>query len=123
MAEDYTTIEARAFREHYSKLVDAITAHDLPVLGAHFFSCEIISKETMEMVGNAHCERAERVPKLMLAIMAALEAQPDKFESALKSLAENHVYAHLADKIRESYTRPINKPKLEGMFNIKKTIV
>ena len=42
MAGDYKTSEARAFREHYDKLVDSIQEPDLPVLGARFFSRHII---------------------------------------------------------------------------------
>jgi len=102
---DYSTPEARAFREHYVKLVDSVCEPDLPVFGSgsRFFSLEIISKETMEMVSNAHIhERAERVSKLFLVVMAALEVQPDMFESALEVFAEEHMYSQLAAMIRES---------------------
>ena len=104
MAEDYSTFEARAFREYYGKLVDSIQEPDLPVLGGYFFSHQIISKETMEMVGNVTTSRAVRASKLILAVMSHLDVQPDKFESALEVLAEEHVYAQFSSMIKESYT-------------------
>ena len=103
MAADYKTSEARACREHYAKLVDSIQEPDLPMLGAHFFSCEIISRGTMEMVGNVTTSRAVRASKLMLAVMAGLDIHPDKFERALDVLREEHVYAQFSSMIKESY--------------------
>ena len=105
MAADYRTSEARAFREHYDKLMDSIQEPDLPVLGARFFSRQIISKETMEMVGNTGTSRAVRASKLMLAVMAGLDIHPEKFESTLNVFREEHVdiYAQLSSMIKETY--------------------
>ena len=89
--QDFKTSAANAFREHYDKLVDSIQEADLPVLGARFFSQQIISTETMEMVGNVSTSRALRVSKLMLAVMAHLDVYPDKFESALDVFREEMV--------------------------------
>ncbi len=58
--QDFKTSAAKAFREHYDKLVKSIQEADLPVLGAQFFSRQIISTETMEMVGNMSTSRAFR---------------------------------------------------------------
>ena len=71
-AQDFKTSAVKAFREHYDKLVDFIQEADLPVLGARFFCRQIISRETLEMVGNVSTSRALRVSKLMLAVMAYL---------------------------------------------------
>ena len=100
---DYRTSEAKAFREHYAKLVDSIQEPDLPLLGAGFFSCHIISKQTMEMTGNATTSRANRASKLVLAVMAGLDIHPDKFESALDVFKEGHVYAQFSSMIKETY--------------------
>ena len=107
MAGDYNTSEARAFREHYDKLVDSIQEPDLPVLGARFFSRHIISKETMEMLGNVTTSRAVRASKLMLAVMAGLDIHPDKFESALGVFREEPVYAQFSSMIRETYGKEV----------------
>ena len=90
------------FREHYDKLVDSIQEADLPVLGARFFCRQIISRETMERVGNVFTSRAFRVSKLMLAVMAQLDVHPDKFESALDVFREELVYAEFASLIASS---------------------
>ena len=107
MAGDYNTSEARAFREHYDKLVDSIQEPDLPVLGARFFSRQIISKETMEMVGNATISRVLRTSKLMLAVLAGLDIHPDKFESTLDVFREEPVYAQFSSMIRETYGKKV----------------
>ena len=103
MAVDYRTSEAKAFREHYDKLVDSIQEPDLPVLGAWFFSRQIISRETIEMVGNVTTSRAVRASKLMLAVMAGLDIHPDKFESALDVFRDECVYAKFSRMVKESY--------------------
>ena len=103
MAADYKTSEARAFREHYDKLVDSIQEPDLPVLGARFFSSEIISRETMEMVGNVTTSRAVRTSRLMLAVIAGLDNHPDKFESALDVFRKEQVYTQIASIVEDSY--------------------
>ncbi len=100
--QDFKTSAAKAFREHYDKLVKSIQEADLPVLGAQFFSRQIISTETMEMVGNVSTSRALRVSKLMLAVMAHLDVHPDKFESALDVFREELVYADFASLIASS---------------------
>ncbi len=100
--QDFKTSAAKAFREHYDKLVKSIQEADLPVLGARFFSRQIISTETMEMVGNVSTSRALRVSKLMLAVMAHLDVHPDKFESALDVFREELVYAEFASLIASS---------------------
>ena len=105
MAIDYRTAEARSFHEHYDKLVDSIQEPDLPVLGARFFSRQIISKETMEVVGNVTTSRAVRTSKLMLAVMAGLEAGPDRFESALDVFQEEQLYADLSSLLRETASK------------------
>ncbi len=87
--QDFKTSAANAFREHYDKLVDSIQEADLPVLGARFFSQQIISTETI--VGIVSTSRALRVSKLMLAVMAHLDVYPDKFESALDVFREEMV--------------------------------
>ncbi len=96
---DFKTSAAKAFREHYDKLVKSIQEPDLPVLGAQFFSRQIISRETMEMVGNVSTSRALRVSKLMLAVMAHLDVHPGKFESALDVFREEPVYSDFASLI------------------------
>ena len=98
----YRTSEARAFFEHYDKLIDSIQEPDLPVLGARFFSRQIVSRETMEMVGNVATSRAVRASKLILAVMAGLDICPDKFESALDVLRGEQVYAQFSSMIKES---------------------
>ena len=103
MAVDYRTSEAKAFREHYDKLVDSIQESDLPTLGARFFSRQIISRETIEMVGNVTISRAVRASKLMLAVMAGLDIHPDKFESALDVFREEHVYTQFSSMVREAH--------------------
>ena len=105
MAGDYNTSEAKAFREHYDKLVDSIQVPDLPVLGARFFSRHIISRETMELVGKvaSSSTRGARACTLMLAVMAGLDIHPDKFESALGVFREEPVYAEFSSMIRETY--------------------
>ncbi len=100
--QDFKTSAAKAFREHYDKLVDSIQEADLPVLGARFFSRQIISRETMEMVENVSTSRALRVSKLMLAVMAHLDVHPDKFESALDVFREELVYTDFASLIASS---------------------
>ena len=100
--QDFKNSAAKAFREHYDKLVKSIQEADLPVLGAQFFSRQIISTETMEMVGNVSTSRALRVSKLMLAVMAHLDVHPDKFESALDVFREELVYADFASLIASS---------------------
>lgn len=100
---EYSTLGAKAFREHYDKLVKSIQEPDLPVLGAKFFSRQIISQETMEMVGNVATSRTVRGSKLILAVMAHLEVHPDKFEVALDVFREELVYTELADLIKQSY--------------------
>ena len=102
MAKDYRTSEARAFREHYDKLVDSIQESDLPVLGSRFFSRQIISLETMEMAGNMTTSRVVRASKLMLAVMAGLDIHPDKFESALDVFRVEYVYAKFSSMIKKS---------------------
>ena len=109
MAGEYRTSEARCFREHYDKLVDSIQEPDLPVLGARFFSRRIISRETMETVGNVTTSRAVRASKLMLAVMAGLEIHPDKFESALDVFGEEHMYAQFSSMVKESYSKSFRK--------------
>ncbi len=102
--QDFKTSSARAFREHYDKLVKSIQEADLPVLGAQFvFSQQIISMETMEMVGNVSTSRALRVSKLMLAVMTHLDVHPDKFESALDVFREELVYAEVVSMISLSF--------------------
>ena len=103
MALNYRTSEARAFQEHYDKLVNSIQESDLPVLGARFFSLQIISQETMEMVGKVTTSRVVRASKLMLAVMAGLDIHSDKFESVLDVFREDHVYAPFSSMIKESY--------------------
>ena len=103
MALDYRTSEAKAFREHYDKLVNSIQESDLPVLGARFFSIQIISRETIEMVGSVTTSRVVRASKLILAVMAGLDISPDKFESVLDVFREEHVYAPFSSMIKESY--------------------
>ena len=100
---DYSSSAAKAFREHYDKLVDSIQEADLPVLGARFFSRQIISKETMEMVGNVTTSRVVRASKLMLAVMAGLDTHPDKFESVLNVFREKHVYSEFSGLILDAY--------------------
>ena len=100
---DYKSTAARAFREHYDKLVDSIQEADLPVLGARFFSRQIISRETMEMVGNVTTSRVVRASKLMLAVMAGLGIHPDKFESVLTVFREEQVYSKFYRLIMDSY--------------------
>ena len=102
---DYSSSAARAFREHYDKLVDSIQEADLPVLGARFFSCQIISRETMEMVGNVTTSRVVRASKLMLAVMAGLDVYPDKFESVLTVLREEDVYSEISGLIMDSFRK------------------
>ena len=109
MAGDYRTLAARAFREHYDKLVDSIQEPDLPVLGARFFSRQIISRETIEMVGNVTTSRVVRASKLMLAVMAGLDLHPDKFESALDVFREEHVYTQFSSMVKESYGKSFRK--------------
>ena len=101
---DYSSSAARAFREHYDKLVDSIQEADLPVLGARFFSRQIISRETMEMVGNVTTSRVVRASKLMLAVMAGLDIHPDKFESVLAVLRED-VYSEFSGLIMDSFRK------------------
>ena len=105
MAFSYKTSEARAFGEHYDKLVDSIQESDLPVLGARFFQHHIISRETMEMVGNVTISRVVRASKLLLAVMAGLDTHPDKLESVLGAFREEHVYAQFSSVINESYSK------------------
>ena len=100
---DYRTPEAKSFQELYDKLVDSIQEPDLPVLGARFFSRQIISKEAMEMVGNVTTSRAVRASKLMLAVMAGLDIHPDKFENALDVFRDSDVYSLFPSMIKESY--------------------
>ena len=102
---DYSSSAARAFREHYDKLVDSIQEADLPVLGARFFSRQIISRGTMEMVGNVTTSRVVRASKLMLAVMAGLEIHPDKFESVLKVFREEQVYIEFSGLIMDSFRK------------------
>ncbi|XP_064401985.1 NLR family CARD domain-containing protein 3-like [Halichondria panicea] len=101
--QDFKTTAAKAFLEHYDKLVDSIQEADLPVLGARFFCRQIISRETMEMVGNVSTLRALRVSKLMLTVMAHLDVHPDKFESALDVFREELVYTEVASMISLSF--------------------
>ncbi len=101
--QEYSTLGAKAFRDHYDKLVKSIQEPDLSVLGAKFFSRQIISLETMEMVGNVATSRTIRGSKLMLAVMAHLDVHPDKFEAALDVFREELVYTELADLIEQSY--------------------
>ena len=102
---DYSSSAARAFREHYDKLVDSIQEADLPVLGARLFSRQIISRETMEMVGNVTTSRVVRASKLMLAVMAGLDVYPDKFESVLTVLREEDVYSEISGLILDSFRK------------------
>ena len=104
-ASDYSSSAARAFREHYDKLVDSIQEADLPVLGARFFSRQIISRETMEMVGNVTTSRVVRASKLMLAVMAGLDIHPDKFESVLTVFREEPVYSEFSKLIIDSFRK------------------
>ena len=99
---DFQTSAAKAFREHYDKLVDSIQEPDLPGLGARFFSRQIISRETVEMVGNVATSRAVRASKLILAVMTHLELHPDKFETALEVFREELVYAEFSTLIKSS---------------------
>ena len=105
---DYRSSAARAFREHYDKLVDSIQEADLPVLGARFFSRQIISRETMEMVGNVTTSRVVRASKLMLAVMAGLDIHPDKFESVLNVFREKQVYSEFYKLIMDSSGEPLS---------------
>ncbi len=100
--QDFKTSAAKAFREHYDKLVKSIQEADLPVLGAQFFSRQIVSRQTMEMVGNVSTSRVLRVSKLILAVMDHLDVHPDKFESALDVFREELVYAEFASVIASS---------------------
>ncbi len=90
--QDFQTSAAKAFREHYDKLVDSIQEPDLPGLGNRFFSRQIISRETLELVGNVTTSRVVRASKLILAVMTHLELHPDKFETALEVFREELVY-------------------------------
>ena len=99
---DFQTSAAKAFREHYDKLVDSIQEPDLPGLGARFFSRQIISRETVEMVGNVTTSRAVRASKLILAVMTHLELHPDKFETALEVFREELVYSEFSTLIGAS---------------------
>ena len=101
--EEYHSSASRAFREHYHKLVDCIQESDLPVLGARFFSLQIISRVTMEMIGNVTTSRVVRASKLMLAVMAGLDIYPDKFESVLDVFREENVYSEFSRLIMDSY--------------------
>ncbi len=100
--KDFQTSAAKAFREHYDKLVDSIQEPDLPGLGARFFSRQIISRETVEMVGNVTTSRAVRASKLILAVMTHLELHPDKFETALEVFREELVYSEFSTLIGAS---------------------
>ncbi len=101
--QDLNTSAAKAFCEHYDKLVISIQEADLPVLGARLFGQQIISRETLEIVGNVSTSRALRVSKLMLAVMTHLDIHPDKFESALDVFREKLVYAEIASMISLSF--------------------
>ena len=101
--QDYSSSVAKAFREHYDKLVDSLQEPDLPVLEARFFSRQIISRETMEVVGNVTTSRAVKASKLMLAVMAGLDIHPDKFENALDVFKEVNVYSDFSRLIKDSF--------------------
>ncbi len=101
-SRDFRTSAARAFREHYDKLVDSIQEPDLPGLGARFFSRQMISRETVEMVENVTTSRAVRASKLILAVMTHLELHPDKFETALDVFREELVYSEFSTLIGAS---------------------
>ena len=45
------------------------------------------------MVGNVITSRAVRASKLLLAVMAGLDINPDRFESVLDVFKGEHVYA------------------------------
>ena len=106
--DNYRTPEAKAFHEHYHKLVKSIQEPDLPVLGARYFSSYIISLEVMEMLGNVTISRAARTSKLLLAVMAILDIQPDKFESALDVLREDHTYSHISSMIKATHSQYVD---------------
>ena len=100
--KDFQTSAAKAFLEHYDKLVDSIQEPDLPGLGARFFSRQMISREIVEMVGNVTTSRAVRASKLILAVMTHLELHPDKFETALEVFREELVYAEFSTILTDS---------------------
>ena len=93
MAEEYKTPAAKALRKHYDELVSVIQEPDLPTLGAGFFSLEVISRQTMEMVGNVATSRTVRISKLLLAMMSHLDLHPEKFDSVMDVLKQELVYA------------------------------
>ena len=102
MAEEYKTPAAKAFRKHYDELVSVIQEPDLPTLGAGFFSLEVISRQTMEMVGNVAASRTVRISKVLLAMMSHLELHPEKFDSVMDVLNQELVYARVSRDISET---------------------
>ena len=102
MAEEYKTPAAKAFRKHYNELVSVIQEPDLPTLGAGFFSLEVISRQTMEMVGNVTTPRTIRTSKLLLTMMSLLDLHPEKFDSVMKVLSQELVYARVSRNISET---------------------
>ena len=102
MAEEYRTPAAKALRKHYDELVSVIQEPDLPTLGAGFFSLEVISRQTMEMVGNVTTPRTVRISKLLLAMMSHLDLHPEKFDSVMDVLNQERVYARVSRDISET---------------------
>ena len=102
MAEEYKTPAAKAFCKHYDELVSVIQEPDLPTLGAGFFSLEIISRQTMEMVGNVTTPRTVRTSRLLLAMMSHLDLHPEKFDSIMDVLNQELVYARVSRDISET---------------------
>lgn len=103
ITQDFQSSAAKAFQVHYAKLVDSIQEPDLPALGARFFSRQIISRDSLEMVGNVTTSRAVRASKLILAVTTHLELHPDKFETALEVFKEEPVYAEFYSLIGASF--------------------
>ena len=102
MAEEYKTPAAKALRKHYDELVSVIQEPDLPTLGAGFFSLEVISRQTMEMVANVATSRTVRISKLLLAMMSHLDLHPEKFDSVMDVLNQELVYARVSRDISET---------------------
>ena len=103
MAEEYKTPAAKALRKHYDELVSVIREPDLPTLGAGFFSLEVISRQTMEMVGNVTTPRTVRISKLLLAMMSHLDLHPEKFDSIMDVLNQELVDARVSRDISDTH--------------------
>ena len=102
MAEEYKTPAAKALRKHCDELLSVIQEPDLPTLGAGFFSLEVISRQTMEMVGNVTTPRTVRTSRLLLAMMSHLDLHPEKFDSIMDVLNQELVYARVSRDISET---------------------